>query len=116
MRKVVGLFVLMALALLVVPALFSQQAAIARYVSNTAPTCQGHLPCYSTIQAAVNAVQRGDTILIQAGTYQEQVVIKGKNNFVGAGEADRILIEADPAAPLDSVLLRGASQQCEDGY
>src|SRR5712691_378935 len=69
MRKVVGLCVLAALALLAAPALFSQQAATTRYVNKTDSTCQGHSPCYPTIQAAVDAAQRGDTVRIQAGTY-----------------------------------------------
>jgi RHS repeat-associated protein len=92
------------------------QAATLLYVNPTDPTCQGHAPCYQTIQAAVDAVLAGDTIRIQAGTYQEQVNISGKNNVPGASEADRILLEADPAAPVGSVVLTGAVTQCTNGY
>jgi hypothetical protein len=64
----------------------------------------------------VDAAQAGATIRVQAGTYQEQVNISGKNNVAGAAEADRILIEADPAAPVGSVVLQGAVSQCTNGY
>jgi hypothetical protein len=57
----------------------------------------------------------GDTIRIQAGTYQEQVEIQGKN-ATSTTEADRIVIEADPAAPVGSVVLRGAVTQCTAGH
>ncbi len=33
---------------------------------------------YATIQAAVNAAQNGDTIVVSPGTYLEHVVISGK--------------------------------------
>jgi len=64
----------------------------------------------------VNDAQAGDTILIQAGTYQEQVSISGKNNVGTATEASRIIIEADPGAPLGSVVLHGAVTQCTNGH
>jgi hypothetical protein len=42
---------------------------------------------YSTIQAAVNAALSGDTIIVAAGIYDEQVVIDGKNlTLKGAGD------------------------------
>src|SRR3990167_3421403 len=91
--------------LLLVVGSSSQQAGVVRYVNRTEPTCQGQLPCYGTIQAAVDAAQPRDRIVIQAGTYVEQVSISGKNNTGTATEADRIVLEADPAAPLGSVIL-----------
>ena len=110
-----------ALALLVLPlfvastATFSHAATVL-YVNPTDPTCQGQAPCYQSIQAAVDAAQAGDTIRIQAGTYQEQVNISGKNNVAGANDADRIILEADPTAPVGSVILQGAVTQCTNGY
>jgi hypothetical protein len=44
------------------------------------------------------------------------VNISGKNNFTGAAEADRIIIEADPSAPVGSLTLTGAVSQCTNGY
>ncbi|HEX9900722.1 MAG TPA: hypothetical protein VGC81_15970, partial [Candidatus Methylomirabilis sp.] len=115
----IGLLVLPLLSLtllLLVPTVSLQQQSHILYVNTADPTCQGQVPCYSTIQAAVDAAQAGDTIRIQAGTYQEQVSISGKNNVTGAAEADRIIIEADPSAPVGSVILSGAVSQCTNGY
>lgn len=36
------------------------------YVNNTDPTCYDQQPCFDTIQAAIDAVQSGQTIRIQA--------------------------------------------------
>jgi hypothetical protein len=94
MRKVSRLFPVFLLVLVLVPTHSLQSSGAIRYVNNTALTCQGHSPCYPTIQAAVNAAQRGDTISIQAGTYSEQITITGKNNVAGASEAGRIRLEA----------------------
>src|SRR3990172_11149827 len=86
------------------------------YVNNTDLTCQGLSPCSPTIQTAINAAQSGDVIVIQPGSYHEQLSIQGKNNFSGASELHRIIIEADPAAPVGSVLLTGAVTQCTNGH
>src|SRR5439155_8657209 len=104
MRKLAG-GVLVMLALLVPSAPFSQPSTTTRYVNNTDVTCQRHSPCYQTIQAAVDAAQRGDTVLIQAGTYTEQLTITRKNSARGVSEEDRIHVVADPAMPLGSVVL-----------
>jgi hypothetical protein len=58
----------------------------------------------------------GDTIQIQAGTYTEQVLISGKNNTSTASEPDRIVIQADPAALVGSVVLHGAVTECTNGH
>src|SRR5262249_60579237 len=91
------------------PALRTPAAAraqgITRYVNPTDPTCGGQAPCYATIQAAVNAALAADTITLQAGTYREQVSITGKNS-ASTSASDRIIIQADPAAPLGSVVLQ----------
>ena len=47
---------------------------------------------YATIQAAVDAAVNGDTILIAAGTYREQVSISGKDiSLQGAGIGQTII-------------------------
>jgi hypothetical protein len=114
-RPIVVLLVFLA-GLLLVPTASHQQQPRTLFVNNTDPTCQGQSPCYATIQAAVDAAQPGDTIRIQAGTYQEQVSIQGKNNFTGADEPDRIVIEADPAAAPGSVVLQGTVTGCTNGH
>jgi hypothetical protein len=87
----------------------AQAQPVVRYVNHVDATCGGHSPCYGTIQAAVKDAQEGDTVHIQAGTYVEQVDILAKNNNPNATEASRIIIQADPAAPVGSVVLQGAS-------
>lgn len=103
-------FALFLIRLLLLPSAAFPQQGQTRYVNNADPACQGHSPCYQTIQTAVDAAQAGDTIRIQAGSYQEQVNISGKNNVAGATEADRIIIEADPTAPLGTSSSRAPSR------
>jgi hypothetical protein len=86
-----------------------------RYVNPTDPTCGGLSPCYTTIQAAVNDALPGEIVQLQAGTYQEQVAVAGKNNTASASEADRIIIQADPSAPLGSVVVTPPTTQCVNG-
>lgn len=106
---------LIGLVLLLSPAPSHQQGRTL-FVNNVDPSCGGRSPCYTTIQAAVDAAVAGDTIQIQAGTYREQVLVSGKNNVAGATEASRILIEADPAATLGSVVLQGTVPGCTNGH
>ena len=110
---------LLAFPLLVVsfaPSSTSSPPGSTRYVSNTDPVCGGHAPCYTTIQAAVTAALPGETVLIRPGSYTEQVSIQGKNNTATATEAARIVIQADPNAPVGSVVLRGAIATCTSGH
>ena len=86
------------------------------HVSATDPTCQGRAPCYRTIQGAVTAAGAGDRVVVLAGVYAEQVSIVAKNGATGATEPDRLVIEADPGAPPDSVVLRGPGGPCTNGH
>ncbi len=110
------LLILPLLAASFAPSSTSAPTGSTRYVSNTDPTCAGHAPCYTTIQAAVSAALPGENILIQRGSYIEQVSILGKNNTAAATEAARIVIQADPDAPVGSVVLRGAVATCTNGH
>src|SRR5215813_11516342 len=98
------------------PSSTSSPAGATRYVSNTDPTCGGLAPCHSTIQAAVIAALPGDKIVIRPGIYTEQVSIQGKNSSAAATDAARIVIQADPDAPVGSVVLRGAVATCTNGH
>ena len=75
--------------------------------------CDGEVPCHRTIQSAIDAVEPGQTVRILPGEYVEQLVVRRKN---ATSEASRIVIEADPRAPVGSVVLRGARDRCEAGY
>lgn len=92
----------------------SVEAGTVRHVNRTDAACGGQSPCYGSIQAAVNATQSGDTVRIQPGGYVEQVSVTAKN--AGAtNPTTRILIQADPSAPVGSVVLHGAITQCAAG-
>ena len=92
------------------------QAQTILHVSRTDPTCGGQSPCFTTIQAALNAAGPNTVIQIQAGSYPEQLTITGKNNFQGATEVDRIIIEADPTTQPGQVVLTGAPGACTGNY
>jgi hypothetical protein len=101
--------------LLTVSAVATSEAGTIRHVNRTDAGCGGRSPCYGNIQAAINAAQPGDTVQIQAGTYVEQVSVIARN--AGAtNPASRIVIQADPAAPVGSVVLHGAVNQCAQGH
>jgi hypothetical protein len=51
---------------------------------------------YSEIQPAIDDANSGDTILIKAGTYKEDVVVHGKSRLSVRGEGrDRVIIRGD---------------------
>ena len=112
MAKRFALFAFVVLGLTSITTPNSAQSQTTRYVNHTDATCGGYSPCYTTIQAAINAAGPGNVIQIQAGTYPEQLSITGKNNFSGAAEVDRIVIEADPATNPGQVVLTGSAGSC----
>jgi hypothetical protein len=68
----VAFAVVLALSLAVVLAVGLSVASSANgplYVSATDATCGGRIPCYTTIQAAVNAAADGDEVRVATGTY-----------------------------------------------
>jgi hypothetical protein len=116
MTKLLGVAILSLLGSLVLPIAVTAQQPITLHVNRTDPTCGGQSPCFTTIQAAINAAQPGNIVRIQAGTYIEQVSISGKNNTADATETDRIVIESDPALFPGSVVIDGVVNQCTNGY
>jgi hypothetical protein len=112
MRVIVGLLYLL---LLTVSAHGSSEAGVVRHVNRSDTGCGGKSPCYGSIQAAVNAAQPGDTVQIQAGTYVEQVSVVAKNSGA-TNPAGRIVIQADPTAPVGGVVLHGVVSQCAQGH
>ena len=116
MAKLLRAAALSLLSLLVLPIAAKAQQPTILHVNGADPTCGGNTPCFTTIQAAVNAAQAGNIVQIQAGTYIEQVSISGKNNTAGASENDRIVIESDPALFPGSVVIDGLVNQCTNGH
>ena len=117
MKMLLGFASLLVLQVFVAPLpLSAQQQPITLYVNRTDPMCGGQSPCFNTIQAAINAAAPGNSIQIQAGSYPEQLSIAGKNNFQGAAEIDRIVIEVDPATQPGQVILTGAPGACTGNY
>lgn len=61
--------------------------------------CGGNLPCYTTIQAAINAASPGDVIHVQAATYPEVLNIPISLTLRGAGAGSTSIdVSANPAA------------------
>jgi hypothetical protein len=108
-----GRLLLLGAGLLALPGTVDAQTI--RYVSVSDPTCGGQSPCYTTLQAAINAAQAGDTVRIQPGTYIEQLDITGKNSGA-TSETQRIVIEIDLSAPVGSVLLSPPTTRCTHGH
>jgi hypothetical protein len=81
------------------------------YVDDNDVTCGGNAPCFSTIQAAINAATAGDTINVFAGTYAEQIDVNkaltllgpnaniNPNNMARVAEAVIIPTSSDPIDP-----------------
>ena len=116
MARHLGIAALSLLGLLVFPIAVTAQPPTILNVNGTDATCGGHSPCFTTIQSAINAAGPGNLIHIQAGMYPEQLAITGKNNFSGATEVDRIVIEADPATQPGQVVVTGAQGACTGNY
>jgi Ca2+-binding RTX toxin-like protein len=57
---------------------------------------------FATIQAAVDAAQNGDTILIANGTYNEQVSVEGKGDITIVGESQAGVVLHMPGASVQT--------------
>jgi hypothetical protein len=58
---------------------------------------------YATIQAAINAAVDGDTVLVNPGTFLENINFRGKNIVVGS----RYILDGDPAHITSTVINGG---------
>ena len=85
----------------------SVEAGVVRHVNRTDAGCGGHSPCYTSIQAAVNAAQAGETVQIHAGSYVEQQLL----TLDGEVDADRLAAAATRLLPLYPNLAAGITRE-----
>lgn len=78
-------FAALMIAMLVFGALPTSQA-------RAATLCVGGGGCYPTIQAAITAASAGDTINVNAGTYNEDINIDRSLTLTGAGSATTAIV------------------------
>jgi hypothetical protein len=77
-------------------------AVTTRYV-NSDGICGSNTPCYTTIQAAINASVAGDIIQVAAGTYHEALTIGINLDLIGAGAATTIVDASGLNVPTISI-------------
>jgi hypothetical protein len=76
-------------------------ASVAAQSAFAAALCVGPGPgCYSTIQAAVNAAQDGDTISIAPGTYAGGITIDKSLHLLGTAAASTIIKGSGPVVTI----------------
>ncbi|MBW1783782.1 MAG: hypothetical protein JRL30_23965 [Deltaproteobacteria bacterium] len=51
-------------------------------------SCNGNIPCYTTIQSAIDAASSGSVIKIMAGTYDERLDLNSSNSYTLQGGWD----------------------------
>ncbi len=66
------------------PVVISESGPIVRYVDDDG-LCGGNSPCYYDIQTAIDASSAGGTVMVYAGTYTENITMKGGVNVVSEG-------------------------------
>jgi hypothetical protein len=67
--------------------IFTASVQAATSYVDKAGSCGGNTPCYTTIQAAIDASSSGDTIMVYAGTYAEEINIDKALTLLGPNAA-----------------------------
>lgn len=63
---------------------------------DAAGKCEGKIPCYTSIQAAVDSVALGGIVRVYPGTYTEQIAIPKSLTLASTNGADVTVIQAPP--------------------
>jgi parallel beta-helix repeat protein len=92
------LFLLLSLHLLSVESGVAQAAYTIRYVAPDQAQCGINTPCYTQIQAAVDAANAGDEIRVAAGTYAGVSTRGGSTQHVYVDKAVRLRGGYDPVS------------------
>src|SRR6185436_15087732 len=71
----------------------STHSAANLFVDDDDPTCGSVLPCFSRIQAAIDAAHAGDTVRVRPGTYQENVSIRKDLDLSSTGGPGSTIID-----------------------
>lgn len=106
--RAVSALVLLTLTIVAVAA---QAAPTPKAYVDLEGACQGHVPCYTSIQAAINGSAPGAEILVYPGTYQEHVVLnkaltlRGQGATIDGGGAGTVLSLTTSGATVKALAL-----------
>ncbi len=105
-------------------------SAGAHYVDDNDSTCGLHVPCYTTIQEAINASKNGDTVLVRPGTYQENLYVYQKGLTLqstsgpettvidGGAQSTTVLLQSEQPVTVRGFTIRNAARSggSHNGY
>ncbi|MEW6249230.1 MAG: HYR domain-containing protein [Planctomycetota bacterium] len=78
--------------------------------------CGGQTPCFTTIQAAIDAASAGDTIHVAAATYEQALVINKAVRLLGAGRTVTIIDATGAAAAIAVDIQEPGGDVTFDGF
>src|SRR5262245_58508012 len=91
-------------------------ASAATFQAKAKSICVGSTPgCFSTIQAAVNAAQDGDTITIAPGIYSGGITVDVSVKIVGAGAGKTIISGGGPVITIGQIFAASEPTVSIDG-
>src|SRR5262245_4008159 len=91
-------------------------ASAATFQAKAKSICVGSTPgCFSTIQAAVNAAQDGDTITIAPGIYSGGITVDVSVKIVGAGAGKTIISGGGPVITIGQIVAASEPTVSIDG-
>jgi parallel beta-helix repeat protein len=94
---------------------FSHQSSAGTVYVDDDIVCGGNTPCYSTIQAGINAASSGDEVRVYPGTYIETITMKSGVDVVSEGGYTVTTIDP-PGTAAPAVNFIGVSGCTLDGF